>query len=308
MRFTIIASALLSLAAVVKAQDASCTAVLNDFTIASSSGAYQKCYTERVYNAELIAGGGNPNYTEIINNVCGNSACSPSTLKSATTKYLTACNASLTTEATNSGGNILQLGQNALEIFFAEPIRNAYCAIDPNVKVPAPPVVVPPTYCLASATANPSNSFTGQLAYYLTSGSIRSTQTPFFATATIDPKDICSDCSQLSVSATIDFLSKNAMPSISNFYTPEFVQYWTKFVPAYNTFCKTSLTQTWPEGTLNTTVPGVPTGNPTTAIPSPTANATTPATSTPTGTSGAGAMKPAFGVASAMLLAVVGLF
>jgi hypothetical protein len=48
------------------------------------------------------------------------------------------------------------------------------------------------------------------------------------------------------------------MPRIGPFYTPEFVQYWTKLVIAYNALCKTSLVQSWPEGTLNVTMVPVP--------------------------------------------------
>ncbi|KAF9343186.1 hypothetical protein BGX26_006123, partial [Mortierella sp. AD094] len=266
-----------------------------------------------VYSTALVAAGGAPNYSDIISQVCGKSACSHDTLQSATSKYITACNASIIADATNSGGNVLQLGKNALEVYFAEPIRESYCAIDPSVKVPAPPATAPPAYCLAPSVANPASRFVTNLAIYLTSGSIRASQAPFISTNQLDPKDVCSECSQIAVNSTIEYLRSNLMPSIANFYTPEFVQYWTSFVPAYNSLCKTSYTQTWPKGTLNVTVPGVPTGNPSppsTALP--TANATTSAAPAPTTnkpTSGvAGAMKPAAGVATAVLLAAAALF
>ncbi|KAF9108849.1 hypothetical protein BGX27_008200 [Mortierella sp. AM989] len=310
MRFTIIASVstLLSLAAVIKAQEASCSAILGDYNLAGN-GKYQECYTDQVYNAALVSAGGSPDYDDIINRVCGKPACSPSTLQSATSKYIAACNSSITADATNSGGNILALGKNALSIFFAQPIRESYCAIDASVVVPPPPVVAPPAYCLRSSVANPASRFVSNLAVYLTSGSIRHGQTPFISTNTLDPADVCSKCSQTAISATVDFLSKNLMPSIAGFYTPEFVQYWNKFVPAYNTLCKTSYTQTWPKGTLNETVPGVPTGNPTTPTAAlPTANATATATDAPVKTGGAGSMKPAVGVATTLMLVAVALF
>ncbi|KAF9204746.1 hypothetical protein BGZ49_004930 [Haplosporangium sp. Z 27] len=308
MRFTILASvsALLSLASVIKAQDANCSAVINDYNL-GSSGLYQKCYTDQVYSADLVAAGGSPNYTQIINQVCGQAACSHSTLQSATSKYITACNASMIAETTSSGGNILQLGKNALEIFFAEPIRDAYCTVDPSVKVPAPPAVASPTYCLSNPGTSPASNFVINLAIYLTAGSIRSDQPPFFNS--LQAVDVCSQCSQQAVNSTVLYLADNLMPAVSNFYTPEFVQYWTKFVPAYNTLCKTSFTQTWPAGTLNVTVPNVPTGTPSASIAIPTGNVTATATSTPSPTkaSGAGAIKPAAGIATAVLLVVAAL-
>ncbi|KAF9150991.1 hypothetical protein BGX21_010819 [Mortierella sp. AD011] len=313
MRFTILASVgtLLSLASVIKAQDANCSAVLNDYS-PTSSGSYQKCFTDQVYSTALVAAGGNPNYTEVIDQVCGKSACSHNTLQSALSKYMTACNASIIADATNSGGSVLQLGKNALEVYFAEPIRDSYCAVDPSVPVPTAPAVVTPAYCLASSVSNPTSRFVTNLAIYLTSGTIRSTQSPFISTNQLDPTDVCSKCSQIAMNSTVNYLADNLMPNVANFYTPEFVQYWTNFVPAYNTLCKTSFTQTWPKGTLNETVPGVPTGNPSppsTALP--TANATT-ATTTPSPTSNtssgaAGAMKPAAGVATMFLLVAAAL-
>ncbi|KAG0285482.1 hypothetical protein BGZ98_005491, partial [Dissophora globulifera] len=204
--------------------------------------------------------------------------------------YGAACNASMDAEASN--GNILQLGKNALETFFAEPIREAYCAVDPAAPPAAVgPPAVPITYCLAQSITNPSTRLVTNLAIYLTSGTIRASQDPFFIGNSIDPKDVCSDCSQAAVNATIAYLSATVMPRITPFYTPEFVNYWTKFVPAYNTFCKTSFAQTWPAGTLNVTVP-TSTG---TASPTPKPNGA------------AGAIKPVAGIATALLMAVAAL-
>ncbi|KAF9185712.1 hypothetical protein BGZ51_002495 [Haplosporangium sp. Z 767] len=310
MRFTTTASvaALLTLAAVSQAQDAQCSAVTMDYA-PNGNGAYQKCYTNQVYNQGLVSQGGAPNYKELIHQVCSKSACSHSTLTSATSKYITACAASMDAESTASNGNILQIGKSALDIFFAEPIRAAYCAEDPNAVAPpptVPPTIPPPVYCLEADIANPSTRFVSNLAIYLTSGSIRSSQTPFFSTNNLDPKEICSDCSKLALNATVDYLSKNLMPKIAQFYTPEFVQYWTKFVPEYNTLCKTKFTQTWPEGTLNVTVPNVPTGSPSAPATELPTSATT-AAPTPTGANAAGALKPVAGVATALLLAVAAM-
>ncbi|KAI1318621.1 hypothetical protein EDD11_006122 [Mortierella claussenii] len=313
MRFstaTASVAALLALASVTKAQDANCSAILNDYA-PNGNGAYAKCYTDQVYNAALVAQGNTPNYKDLINQVCGKPACTHSNLQSGISKYIKACNASINTEASN--GNILQLGKTALEIYFAEPIHAAYCAVDPNAPVPTPATPntpVPPTYCLSNDVANPASRFVSNLAVYLTSGSIRSSQSPFFQSNNLDPKDVCSDCSKVAMNATIEYLAQNLMPSIAPFYTPEFVQYWTKLVPAYNDFCKSSFTQVWPAGTLNVTIPNVPTGSPSPPTTNlPTATATAPATASPTGTkpSGAGVMKPAAGAAVALLMAVAAL-
>ncbi|KAG9324196.1 hypothetical protein KVV02_001997 [Mortierella alpina] len=306
MRFSVTASVatLLTLAVVSKAQDANCSAVLNDYSPAAT-GQFQKCYTERVYNQALVASNP-PNYKDIINSVCSKSACSHSTLSSAGTKYMAACSASIDSEATASGGNILQLGKNALEVFFAEPIRASYCALDPSAIPLPPPQVTPPSYCLAADVANPSTRFVANLAIYLTEGSIRSTQAPFFIANNLDSKDVCSECSQIAVTATIEYLSKNLMPRIAQFYTPEFVQYWTKLVPEYNKLCKTTYTQTWPQGTLNTTVPNVPQGSPSApVVPGPTASGSAGgSTPSKTPTSAAGSIKPVAGAAAALMMAV----
>jgi hypothetical protein len=312
MRFTITASVvtLLSIASVIKAQDANCSAVLNNYN-PTSSGLYQKCYTNQIYNAELVAQGASPNYTQIINDVCGKSACSHSTLTTATSNYITACGPSMATEVTNSAGEVLTLGKNALDIFFAEPIRDAYCAVDPSAPVVAPPAIAAPVYCLATPPVNnPSNRFVSSLAVYLTSGTIRASQAPFFsAGGNIFTSDTCSACSQIAFNSTIQYLSNNLMPNISVFYTPEFVQYWTSIVPAYNQLCNTSFVQTWPNGTLNVVPSNVPTGNPaspTTALA--TATQTTAATPTATHNAAAGLLKPVATIATAIFLASVALF
>ncbi|KAG0332777.1 hypothetical protein BG000_009741 [Podila horticola] len=283
MRLSIAASiaAIVACASVTTAQDATCTPLLVNYDPAAS-GSFQKCYTDQVYNAALVSAGATPNYKDIITSVCSKSACSASTLSTATSKYITACAASIDAEAAASGGNILQLGKNALEVFFAEPIRNAYCALDPNAPTLPAPQVTPPAYCLAMDVANPVNRFVSQLGTYLTGGSIRSTQDPFFL-RNLDAAD-------------------NLMPRIAPFYTPEFVNYWIKFVDQYNKMCKTSMVQAWPAGTLNVTVPGVPTGNPSTDLPKPT-SATAAPSSTPTQKSAAGALKPAGAVAFVAMVA-----
>ncbi|KAF9133155.1 hypothetical protein BGW39_010484 [Mortierella sp. 14UC] len=305
MRFTIAASAavLLSVASVINAQDATCQPILNDYTH-TGAGAYQKCYTNQVYNTALVNAGATPDYKALIESVCSKSACSASTLESAETKYLAACNASLAVESAK--GNILQLGKTALDVFFAAPLRSAYCALDPEA-VPLPaPQVTPPQYCLAKPVDNPSSRFVSQLAIYLTSGTIRASQAPFFNTSHTDPAELCSPCSQVAMTASVEYLSKTLMPQITPFYTPEFVQYWTNLVPAYNTACKTKLVQTWPAGTLNVTVPNVPAPSvtaPTTAITTPTGSA---GSATPT--NAAGSLKPAAGVATAVLMVIAALF
>ncbi|KAF9549712.1 hypothetical protein EC957_002776 [Mortierella hygrophila] len=305
MRYTIAAAAavLLSVASFTNAQDSNCTAVLNDYA-PTSSGAYQKCFTNQVYNTALVNAGPTPDFKALIEGVCSKSACSASTLDTAETKYLAACNASLAVESQN--GNILQLGKSALDVFFATPIRAAYCALDPNA-VPLPaPQVTPPQYCLSSNTTNPAGRFVSQLAIYLTAGTIRSNQAPFFNTSHIDPTELCSACSQVAMSSTVDYLSKTKMPAITPFYTPEFVQYWTKLVVAYNDACKTTLVQTWPAGTLNVTVPNAPTSTatvPDTSLPTSTG-------ATPTGTTApnaAGSLKPVAGVATVLLMVVAAL-
>ncbi|KAF9185723.1 hypothetical protein BGZ50_002903 [Haplosporangium sp. Z 11] len=253
----------------IQAQDANCTVVYKDFTpsVTGNSGAYQKCYTDQAYNAALVAQGSDPNYKDVINQICNKPfACSHSTLISATSKYMAACSASIDAEAAN--GNILNIGKNALEIFFAEPIRTIYCGHDPRaIKLP-PPAINPPAYCLANPVANsPTSRFTTHLVIFLTSGTIRASQRPFFEG--LDPTDVCSPCSQNALTASVRYLADNLMPRISPFYTPEFVQYWTKLVPAYNQLCKTSIVQTWPEGTLNQTVSGIPTGSPSSSTTPP---------------------------------------
>ncbi|GJJ72240.1 hypothetical protein EMPS_04597 [Entomortierella parvispora] len=305
MRFSLSASvaAFVALASVTHAQEPACSAILTDYT-PGVSGAYQKCFTDQVYNTALAAQT-TPDYKDLITSVCSKTACSQSTLASAESKYIAACNSSMIAEGSN--GNVLQLGKNALDVFFAEPIRAAFCELDPNAPAPpvtTPPTVAPPSYCLAASIAVPANRFVSQLAVYLTSGSVRASQSAFFTA--LDPTEVCSDCSQGAMNSTIEYLASNLMPAVGPFYTPEFVQYWTKAVPAYNTLCKTSFTQTWPEGTLNVTVPGVPVPSPTSAsLPSST-GATTAAPS-PTHTNGAGSLKPAAAVATAMMMVVAAL-
>ncbi|KAG0325257.1 hypothetical protein BG004_003267 [Podila humilis] len=305
MRLSIAASiaAIVACASVTNAQDAQCAPILQNYD-PSASGQYQKCYTEQVYNAALVSGGAAPDYKAIIEGVCSKSACSPSTLSSATSKYMEACSASIDAEATASGGNILQLGKNALEVFFAEPLRAAFCALDPNAPQLPPPQVTPPAYCLASPIAIPTQRFVSQLGTYLTGGSIRSSQEPFFVRG-LDAADVCSPCSKIAFQGTVDYLSKNLMPRIAPFYTPEFVNYWDKAVKEYNTMCKASFVQTWPEGTLNVTVPGVPTGQPTTPVaPSATSTTTAPSSTTvPDKDSGVSALKPAGFVAVVAMVA-----
>ncbi|KAG0284516.1 hypothetical protein BGZ96_011116 [Linnemannia gamsii] len=305
MRFTIAATAavLLSVASFTNAQDSNCTAILADYS-PTSNGAYQKCFTNRVYNNALVNAGPTPDYKALIEGVCSKAACSTGTLDTAQTKYLTACNASLAVESQN--GNILELGKSALDVFFATP-RAAFCALDPQA-VPLPaPQVTPPQYCLAQNTTNPSGRFVSQLAVYLTSGTIRSNQVPFFNISQIAPTELCSTCSQLAMTSTVDYLTKTKMPAITPFYTPEFVQYWTKLVPAYNDACKTKLVQAWPEGTLNVTMPNVPTltaSVPAGALPT----SATGANPTPSNKgNAAGSLKPAAGVATALLMVVAAL-
>ncbi|KAF9309986.1 hypothetical protein BG003_009058 [Podila horticola] len=287
------------------AQDTNCSAIFNEFLpTATSPNAFQKCYTDQVYNTELVAQGGMPDYADVIAKVCNRPACSHSTLASATTKYMDACSASIDVEAAN--GNILQLGKTALEVFFAEPLRGVYCILDPNAVTLPPPAVNKPAYCLAKDVADPASRFVTNLAVYLTSGAIRSSQDPFFAS--LDPKDTCSPCSQLALNETVHFLAETLMPKIAPFYTPEFVQYWSKLIPAYNALCKTQIVQTWPEGTLNQTVAGVPTGTPAAPVVAlPTASAPTPAAPT-VSKNGCQVAAPTKGVALAMFAAALGLF
>ncbi|KAK3815933.1 MAG: hypothetical protein JOS17DRAFT_407808 [Linnemannia elongata] len=306
MRYTIAATAavLLSVASFTNAQDANCTAVLNDYA-PTSSGAYQKCFTNQVYNTALVNAGPTPDYKTLIEGVCSKAACSTSTLDTAETKYLAACNASLAIEAQN--GNILQLGKSALDVFFATPIRAAYCAVDPEAVPPPAPQPNVPQYCLAKNTTNPSGRFVSQLSIYLTSGTIRSNQAPFFNTSQIDHTDLCSPCSQIAINSTVDYLSKTKMPAITPFYTPEFVQYWTKLVVAYNDACKTKIIQAWPEGTLNVTIPNVPSSTatvPVTALPTSATGANPTASNKP---NAAGSLKPVAGVATALLMVVAAL-
>ncbi|KAK3829241.1 MAG: hypothetical protein J3Q66DRAFT_324723 [Benniella sp.] len=300
-------TALLALASVATAQDANCSAILSDYG-PGVNGKFQKCYTDQVYNKGLVSQGDSPDYEALIRDVCDakTSGCDDTTLFSATNKYATTCGPSMDQEAIY--GNVLQLGKNALQVFFAYPINRAYCAEDPKAPKPSPvlpPAVPPKTYCLASSVTNPSNRFVSNLAIYLTSGSIRSSQTPFFnINNNIPDSDICSPCSQLAMQATISYLSDNLMPKVGPFYTPEFVQYWTKLVPAYNTKCSTTFTQTWPAGTLNVTAPNIPTGSPT----EPTVNLPTAASSkAPVPTekpSSSTIMKPAIGLAALLVSAV----
>ncbi|KAI8355831.1 hypothetical protein B0O80DRAFT_486371 [Mortierella sp. GBAus27b] len=257
MRFFTVSAAALALASVVVAQDANCTLILNDYAI-NTNGKYGKCYTDQVYNSNLVSHGSSPDYKALIREVCDAKTvgCDDSALFSAANKYASTCGASIDAEA--AYGNILQLGKNALEVFFAYPIHGAYCAEDPNAKPEpvTPPAVPPKSYCLATQVQSPSSRFVSNLAIYLTS---------------------------------------------------EFVHYWTALVPAYNTLCGTKFNQAWPAGTLNVTVPNVPTGSPSapaTSLPS----ATGPSTTAPTtGKSGAVSIKPAAGVAAAFLMAVASL-
>jgi len=304
MRFSLSASvaAFVALASVTYAQDATCSAILNDYT-PGSSGAYQSCFTDQVYNNALAAQA-TPDFKELITSVCSKSPCSHSTLVSAETKYIAACNSSIIAEEAN--GNVLQLGKNALNIFFAEPIRAAFCSLDPNAVPPPPPTAAAPAYCLSASIAVPSNRFVSQLAFYLTSGSIRASQPPFFNA--LDSAEVCSDCSQVSMNSTIEYLATYLMPGVGPFYTPEFVQYWTSAVPAYNTLCKTSFTQTWPKGTLNETAPNAPTSVPSaTASSLPSSTATTAAPSPTKAANGAGSLKPVAAVGTAMLMAIAAL-
>ncbi|KAF9273886.1 hypothetical protein BGZ68_001129 [Mortierella alpina] len=263
----------------VQAQDANCSAIYNDFTPSPTlQGAYQKCYTDQLFNAALVAEGTDPDYNQVLTRICTKpAACSQSTLASATKQYIAACGASIDAEAVNL--NILQTGKNALQIFFADPIRSIYCTLDPNPPTsgsppppppppPALPAVVPPSYCLAKtvSSSTPTTQFTPGA-------------NPFFEN--LDPADTCSICSQLVLKETVAFLSENLMPRIG-FYTPEFVQYWSRLVVAYNAQCKTAIVQEWPEGTLNETlIPGLtPTGAspsaPNTTLPLPTPESTHP--------------------------------
>ncbi|KAF9352464.1 hypothetical protein BGX26_009732 [Mortierella sp. AD094] len=276
----------IAMASMSQAQDANCTAVYNDYSPSVNShggNGYQQCYTDQAYNAALVSQGATPNYRDVLNQVCGKPAsCSHSTLVSATEIYMAACNASIDTEAAN--GNILQIGKNALEIFFAEPIRDIYCAQDPNAVELPPPAVTPPSYCLANAVVGAPNSrFITNLALYLTSGSIRASQSPFFSG--LDPADTCSPCSLQVLNTTVSYLAENLMPRIGPFYTFEFIQYWTNLVPEYNTLCKTSIVQTWPKGTLNATLTGTPTGSPTLSQGTQSTVAT-PASATPIANNG----------------------
>ncbi|KAK3843393.1 MAG: hypothetical protein J3R72DRAFT_489619 [Linnemannia gamsii] len=280
-----------------QAQDANCSAIYNDFApSATLSSPYKKCYTDQAYNTALVLQGVNPNYSDILSQICSRPACSHSTLVSANSQYLAACASSIDAEATN--GNILQTGKIALELFFAEPIRAVYCTLDPNAhpppapptppggapSIPAPP---PPSYCLEQpVVGSPTSKFATNMAIFLTSGTIRAAQPPFFET--LDQADTCSPCSQRIVTATVSYLSENLMPRIGPFYTPEFVQYWTKFVLGYNTLCKTSVVQSWPEGTLNVTLVPVPTPVASAAGPAPTVSVAGPSseTSPPRGSGG----------------------
>ncbi|KAG0362171.1 hypothetical protein BGX24_005185, partial [Mortierella sp. AD032] len=76
MHFTIAASAavLLSVASVINAQDATCQAVLKDYS-PSLNGAYQKCFTSQVYNSGLVDASFT-DYKALIEQVCSKSACS----------------------------------------------------------------------------------------------------------------------------------------------------------------------------------------------------------------------------------------
>ncbi|KAF9991270.1 hypothetical protein BGZ75_000023 [Mortierella antarctica] len=287
---------------VVRAQDANCSAVYNDFTPSPTlKGLYQKCYIDQLFNAALVAEGIDPDYNQVLTRICTKpAACSQSTLTEATHQYITACAASIDAEAVN--GDILQTGKNALEIFFADPIRSIYCTLDPNPSStspppppppppPALPAVLPPSYCLAKAVPSSSQTprFTTHLVLYLTSGAIRANQRPFFEA--LDVADTCSICSQLALKESVTFLAENVMPRIGPNYTPGFVQYWTQLVAAYNAQCKTAIVQEWPEGTLNETiVQGLtPTGAspsaPNTTLPS--ASATTTGSTHPHARSGA---------------------
>ncbi|KAG0368153.1 hypothetical protein BC939DRAFT_459862 [Gamsiella multidivaricata] len=271
-------ASLLALASTIQAQDANCTAVYGDYAPSvHGNGVFQKCYTDQAYNAALVSQGATPNYRQVLNQVCSpplSPTCSRSSLLSGTVKFMAACNASIDAEAAN--GNILQTGKIALEIFFAEPIHIMYCALDPNAIELPPPAVNPPAYCLANpVVGSPNSRFITNLALYLTSGTIRASQRPFFES--LDRTDTCSICSQRALNATVGYLATNLMPRIASFYTSEFVQYWTNLVPVYNALCKTSIIQTWPKGTLNESVTTVSTGSlPAPAAPQPTIGGSEP--------------------------------
>ncbi|KAG0272226.1 hypothetical protein BGZ95_012037 [Linnemannia exigua] len=289
--------ALASTSSFAQAQDANCSAIYNDFApSATPSSPYQKCYTDQAYNTALVLQGVNPNYSDILAQICSRPACSHSTLVSANAQYLAACASSIDAEATN--GNILQTGKIALELFFAEPIRAVYCTLDPNAHpppapptppggAPSTPAPPPPSYCLEQpVVGSPTSKFATNMAIFLTSGTIRAAQPPFFET--LDQADTCSPCSQRIVTATVSYLSENLMPRIGPFYTPEFVQYWTKFVLGYNTLCKTNVVQSWPEGTLNVTLVPVPTPVPSATGPAVTVSVTGPSSETNPPRSGSG--------------------
>ncbi|KAF9106522.1 hypothetical protein BGX27_009120 [Mortierella sp. AM989] len=50
-----------------EAQDANCTAIYNDYFPVNSRSGYQQCYTNRAYNAALIAQGTSPVYRDVLN-------------------------------------------------------------------------------------------------------------------------------------------------------------------------------------------------------------------------------------------------
>ncbi|KAG0201014.1 hypothetical protein BGX31_003942, partial [Mortierella sp. GBA43] len=242
MRNSLLGTGLLLLltlsSSVSQAQDANCSAIYNDYSPSLSGNlnnngnshrGYQRCYIDQAYNAALVAQGSNPDYRDLLNQVCGidstvapstRASCSRSSLILATNKFMGACSASIDAESAN--GNVLQIGKVALEIFFADPIRIAYCSLDPTAVELPPPAINLPAYCLACpAVANSNNRFITNMVIYLTSGSLRVSQSPFFEG--LDRTDTCSVCSQRALNVTVGYLATNLMPRIGPFYTSEFV-------------------------------------------------------------------------------------
>ncbi|KAF9551437.1 hypothetical protein BGW38_009527, partial [Lunasporangiospora selenospora] len=107
------------------AQDANCTTIYIDY-VPGANGHFLICYADQQYNSALVSQGSDPNYKEIIARICTQPACSRSNLTSGLEKYMDACSASIDAESA-TGGNILQIGRNALQLFFAEPMRAIYC-------------------------------------------------------------------------------------------------------------------------------------------------------------------------------------
>ncbi|KAF9944300.1 hypothetical protein BGZ70_004815, partial [Mortierella alpina] len=130
--------------------------------------------------------------------------------------------------------------------------------------------------------------FTPHLVLFLTSGTIRANQRPFFEG--LEAADTCSICSQLALKEAVSFLADNLMPRIGPFYTPEAL-YWNQLVIAYNALCRTTLVQEWPEGTLNETI--IQGLAPTGASPSaPNATLPSAASATPSTLANTGSTRP----------------